>query len=201
VTCRFRIGDGEIFSSRTVAGYERDCRHDQHAAGLEGEGEAGQRQDEGDRGTEANEDGDEGVGVKFEDERDPTMTTQNRIATINRQYMAGAKIRTVQSNCAVSMFARPIQALLDGVSAWHSSLHEAVVDVAPFLWFNDNARRRSEYLPPASSLTSEIIDVTGWDVPTSARWLVFVIGTIRLENLRISDNDTAAPPFNLLFLC
>jgi len=85
-------------------GYERDCRHDQPCAGLEGEGEAGQRQDEGDRGTEANEDGDEGVGVKFEDEREPDNDDPEQNCNHKSQYMAGAKIRTVQSNCAVSMF-------------------------------------------------------------------------------------------------
>jgi len=53
---------------------------------------------------EANEDGDEGVGVKFGTKRNPTMTPEklhNKSAVILRS----AKIRTVQSNCQFRMLA------------------------------------------------------------------------------------------------
>jgi len=59
-----------------------------------------------------------------------------------------------------------------------------VVDVAPFLWFNDNAEEALEFYASVFA-NSEIIDVTRMDVPTMPDG-GFVIGTIRLENLRIS---------------
>ena len=52
-------------------GHERDRRDDDPRPGLEGEGETGQRQDEGDRRAEADEDGDEGVRVHFAHEAEP----------------------------------------------------------------------------------------------------------------------------------
>ncbi len=69
-----------------------------------------------------------------------------------------------------------------------------MVDVAPFLWFNDNAEEALEFYASVFA-NSEIIDVTRMDVPTMPDG-GFVIGTIRLENLRISIMN-GGPSFSL----
>jgi predicted 3-demethylubiquinone-9 3-methyltransferase (glyoxalase superfamily) len=69
-----------------------------------------------------------------------------------------------------------------------------VVNVAPFLWFDDNAEEALEYYSKVFS-NSEIIDVTRMDVPSMAKGH-FVIGTIRIENLEFSIMN-GGPAFRL----
>ncbi len=59
-----------------------------------------------------------------------------------------------------------------------------MVDVSPFLWFDDNAEQALEFYASVFA-NSEIIDVTRFDVPTMPN-AGFVIGTIRIENLTIA---------------
>jgi predicted 3-demethylubiquinone-9 3-methyltransferase (glyoxalase superfamily) len=59
-----------------------------------------------------------------------------------------------------------------------------VVNVAPFLWFNDNAEQALD-LYAGVFANSEVIDVTRMDVPTMPNG-GFIIGTIRIENLTLS---------------
>lgn len=59
-----------------------------------------------------------------------------------------------------------------------------MVNVAPFLWFNDNAEQALD-LYAGVFANSEVIDVTRMDVPTMPNG-GFIIGTIRIENLTLS---------------
>jgi predicted 3-demethylubiquinone-9 3-methyltransferase (glyoxalase superfamily) len=69
-----------------------------------------------------------------------------------------------------------------------------MVDVAPFLWFNDNAEQALEFYESVFA-NSEIINVTRMDMPTMPNG-GFVIGTIRLENLTLSIMN-GGPSFSL----
>jgi predicted 3-demethylubiquinone-9 3-methyltransferase (glyoxalase superfamily) len=69
-----------------------------------------------------------------------------------------------------------------------------VVDVAPFLWFNDNAEQALEFYASVFA-NSEIVDVTRIDAPEMSNG-GFVIGTIRIENLRITILN-GGPTFTL----
>jgi predicted 3-demethylubiquinone-9 3-methyltransferase (glyoxalase superfamily) len=72
----------------------------------------------------------------------------------------------------------------DGESGVSSRYYEAMVDVSPFLWFDDDAEQALEFYARVFA-NSEIIDVTRMDVPTMPNG-GFVIGTIRIENLTIT---------------
>jgi predicted 3-demethylubiquinone-9 3-methyltransferase (glyoxalase superfamily) len=69
-----------------------------------------------------------------------------------------------------------------------------MVDVSPFLWFNDNARQALEFYASVFA-NSEIVNVTRMDVPTMPNG-GFIIGTIRIENLTISIMN-GGPSFSL----
>jgi predicted 3-demethylubiquinone-9 3-methyltransferase (glyoxalase superfamily) len=69
-----------------------------------------------------------------------------------------------------------------------------VVDVAPFLWFDDDAEEALEFYSGVFA-NSEVVDVTRMDVPTMPNG-VFVIGTIRIENLTITIMN-GGPAFSL----
>jgi predicted 3-demethylubiquinone-9 3-methyltransferase (glyoxalase superfamily) len=69
-----------------------------------------------------------------------------------------------------------------------------MVDVAPFLWFNDNAEQALEFYASVFA-NSEIVDVSRMDVadlPNGG----FVVGTIRIENLTITIMN-GGPAFTL----
>jgi predicted 3-demethylubiquinone-9 3-methyltransferase (glyoxalase superfamily) len=70
----------------------------------------------------------------------------------------------------------------------------AVVDVAPFLWFDDDAEQALEFYAGVFA-NSEVISVTRMDVPTMPNG-GFVIGTIRIENLTITIMN-GGPTFSL----
>jgi predicted 3-demethylubiquinone-9 3-methyltransferase (glyoxalase superfamily) len=59
-----------------------------------------------------------------------------------------------------------------------------VVDVAPFLWFDDNAEQALDFYASVFA-NSEIVGVTRMDAPEMPNG-GFVIGTIRIENLTIT---------------
>jgi predicted 3-demethylubiquinone-9 3-methyltransferase (glyoxalase superfamily) len=59
-----------------------------------------------------------------------------------------------------------------------------VVDVAPFLWFNDNAQEALDFYDGVFS-DSEIVNVTRMDVPSMPNG-GFIIGTIRIGELPIT---------------
>ena len=69
-----------------------------------------------------------------------------------------------------------------------------MVDVSPFLWFNDNAEPALEFYAGVFA-NSEIVNVTRMDVPTMPNG-GFLIGTIRIENLTISIMN-GGPAFSL----
>jgi predicted 3-demethylubiquinone-9 3-methyltransferase (glyoxalase superfamily) len=69
-----------------------------------------------------------------------------------------------------------------------------MVDVSPFLWFNDNAEPALEFYAGVFA-NSEIVNVTRMDVPTMPNG-GFLIGTIRIENLTISIMN-GGPVFSL----
>lgn len=69
-----------------------------------------------------------------------------------------------------------------------------MVDVAPFLWFNDNAEQALEFYAGVFA-NSEIVDVNRMDVPTMPNGS-FVIGTIRIEDLPITIMN-GGPTFTL----
>ena len=69
-----------------------------------------------------------------------------------------------------------------------------MVDVSPFLWFNDNAEPAIEFYAGVFA-NSEIVNVTRMDVPTMPNG-GFLIGTIRIENLTISIMN-GGPVFSL----
>jgi predicted 3-demethylubiquinone-9 3-methyltransferase (glyoxalase superfamily) len=69
-----------------------------------------------------------------------------------------------------------------------------MVDVTPFLWFNDDAEQALEFYAGVFA-NSEIVDVTRMDVPTMPAG-GFVIGTIRIENLSITIMN-GGPTFKL----
>lgn len=69
-----------------------------------------------------------------------------------------------------------------------------MVEVSPFLWFNDNAEQALEFYAGVFA-NSEIVNVTRMDVPTMPNG-GFVIGTIRIENLTISIMN-GGPTFSL----
>jgi predicted 3-demethylubiquinone-9 3-methyltransferase (glyoxalase superfamily) len=69
-----------------------------------------------------------------------------------------------------------------------------VVDVSPFLWFDDDAEQALEFYAGVFA-NSEIVDVTRMDVPTMPNG-AFVIGTIRIENLTITIMN-GGPTFSL----
>ena len=69
-----------------------------------------------------------------------------------------------------------------------------MVDVSPFLWFNDNAQQALEFYAGVFA-DSEIVNVTRMDVPTMPNG-GFIIGTIRIENLTISIMN-GGPSFSL----
>jgi len=69
-----------------------------------------------------------------------------------------------------------------------------MVDVSPFLWFNDNAQQALEFYAGVFA-NSEIVNVTRMDVPTMPNG-GFIIGTIRIENLTISIMN-GGPSFSL----
>ncbi len=68
-----------------------------------------------------------------------------------------------------------------------------MVDVSPFLWFDDNAEQALEFYASVFA-NSEIINVTRMD-PSAANG-GFVVGTIRLENLTFSILN-GGPMFSL----
>jgi predicted 3-demethylubiquinone-9 3-methyltransferase (glyoxalase superfamily) len=59
-----------------------------------------------------------------------------------------------------------------------------VVDVAPFLWFDDDAERALDFYASVFA-NSEIVNVTRMDAPPMPNG-GFIIGTIRIENLTIT---------------
>ncbi len=59
-----------------------------------------------------------------------------------------------------------------------------MVDVSPFLWFDDDAEQALEFYAGVFA-DSEIVNVTRMDVPTMPNE-GFVIGTIRIANLTFS---------------
>jgi predicted 3-demethylubiquinone-9 3-methyltransferase (glyoxalase superfamily) len=69
-----------------------------------------------------------------------------------------------------------------------------MVEVSPFLWFNDNAQQALEFYKSVFA-NSEIVNVTRMDVPTMPNG-GFIIGTIRIENLTISIMN-GGPSFSL----
>jgi predicted 3-demethylubiquinone-9 3-methyltransferase (glyoxalase superfamily) len=69
-----------------------------------------------------------------------------------------------------------------------------VVEVSPFLWFDDNAEPALEFYAGVFA-NSEIVDVTRMDVPSMPNG-GFVIGTIRIENLTITIMN-GGPTFSL----
>jgi predicted 3-demethylubiquinone-9 3-methyltransferase (glyoxalase superfamily) len=69
-----------------------------------------------------------------------------------------------------------------------------MVDVAPFLWFNDNAEQALEFYAGVFE-NSEIVGVTRMDVATLPNG-GFLVGTIRIENLRITILN-GGPAFSL----
>jgi predicted 3-demethylubiquinone-9 3-methyltransferase (glyoxalase superfamily) len=69
-----------------------------------------------------------------------------------------------------------------------------MVEVSPFLWFNDNAEQALEFYAGVFT-NSEIVNVTRMDVPTMPNG-GFIIGTIRIENLTISIMN-GGPSFSL----
>lgn len=69
-----------------------------------------------------------------------------------------------------------------------------MVDVSPFLWFNDDAEQALEFYAGVFS-NSEVINVTRMDVPSMPNG-GFIIGTIRIENLTISIMN-GGPSFSL----
>jgi predicted 3-demethylubiquinone-9 3-methyltransferase (glyoxalase superfamily) len=62
--------------------------------------------------------------------------------------------------------------------------HEVVVNIAPFLWFDDDAEQALDFYAGVFS-NSEVVNVTRMDVPSMPNG-GFVIGTIRIENLSIT---------------
>jgi predicted 3-demethylubiquinone-9 3-methyltransferase (glyoxalase superfamily) len=72
----------------------------------------------------------------------------------------------------------------DGESNERRRYYEAVVDVAPFLWFNDNAEQALTFYAEVFD-DAEVVDVTRMDVPTMPNG-GFIIGTIRIGNLTLS---------------
>lgn len=69
-----------------------------------------------------------------------------------------------------------------------------MVNVAPFLWFHDNAEEALAFYSGVFA-NSEIIDVTRMDVPSMSD-TTFVIGTIRIEDLTITIMN-GGPAFTL----
>ena len=69
-----------------------------------------------------------------------------------------------------------------------------MVEVSPFLWFDDNAEPALEFYAGVFA-NSEIVDVTRMDVPSMPNG-GFVIGTIRIENLTITIMN-GGPTFSL----
>jgi predicted 3-demethylubiquinone-9 3-methyltransferase (glyoxalase superfamily) len=69
-----------------------------------------------------------------------------------------------------------------------------MVEVSPFLWFNDNAEQALEFYAGVFT-NSEIVNVTRMDVPAMPNG-GFIIGTIRIENLTISIMN-GGPSFSL----
>ena len=59
-----------------------------------------------------------------------------------------------------------------------------MVNVAPFLWFDDDAEQALDFYASVFK-NSEIVDVTRMDMPSMPNG-GFIIGTIRLENLTIT---------------
>jgi predicted 3-demethylubiquinone-9 3-methyltransferase (glyoxalase superfamily) len=79
-----------------------------------------------------------------------------------------------------------------------------MVEVAPFLWFNDNAERAMEFYAGVFA-NSEIVHITRMEVPSMTNG-GFVVGTIRLENLTFSIMDggpshTLNEAFSLVVSC
>jgi len=68
------------------------------------------------------------------------------------------------------------------------------VDLTPFLWFDDNAEQALAFYASVFA-NSEIVDVTRMDVPEMAGG-GFVVGTIRIENLRLTIMN-GGPTFRL----
>jgi predicted 3-demethylubiquinone-9 3-methyltransferase (glyoxalase superfamily) len=69
-----------------------------------------------------------------------------------------------------------------------------VVDLTPFLWFDDNAEQALAFYASVFA-NSEIVDVTRMDVPEMAGG-GFVVGTIRIENLTLTIMN-GGPTFRL----
>jgi predicted 3-demethylubiquinone-9 3-methyltransferase (glyoxalase superfamily) len=69
-----------------------------------------------------------------------------------------------------------------------------MVEVSPFLWFDDDAEQALEFYAGVFA-NSEVIDVTRMDVPEMPNG-GFVIGSIRIENLTISIMN-GGPTFSL----
>jgi predicted 3-demethylubiquinone-9 3-methyltransferase (glyoxalase superfamily) len=69
-----------------------------------------------------------------------------------------------------------------------------VVDVSPFLWFNDNAEQALEFYASVFA-NSEIVDVSRMESPSMPNG-GFVIGRIRIENLTITILN-GGPTFKL----
>jgi len=69
-----------------------------------------------------------------------------------------------------------------------------MVEVSPFLWFNDDAQQALEFYATVFT-NAEIVNVTRMDVPTMANG-GFIIGTIRIENLTLSIMN-GGPSFSL----
>ena len=69
-----------------------------------------------------------------------------------------------------------------------------MVDVAPFLWFNNNAEQALEFYAGVFE-NSEIVGVTRMDATTIPN-AAFLVGTIRIENLRITILN-GGPAFSL----
>ena len=69
-----------------------------------------------------------------------------------------------------------------------------MVDLTPFLWFDDNAEQALEFYASVFA-NSEIVDVTRMDVPEVPGG-GFVIGSIRIENLTITIMN-GGPTFRL----
>ena len=59
-----------------------------------------------------------------------------------------------------------------------------MVNVAPFLWFDDDAEQALDFYASVFK-NSEIVNVTRMDAPTMSNG-GFIIGTIRIENLTIT---------------
>ena len=59
-----------------------------------------------------------------------------------------------------------------------------MVNVAPFLWFDDDAEQALDFYASVFK-NSEIVNVTRMDVPSMSNG-GFIIGTIRIENLTIT---------------